>query len=160
MSDSKISPQLLAPLPSSASQQVLPKGFSQPKRRGPGRPKKSESYQALRGPRPSSIGANATSSSKSLAPPILTPHHALCELESTDHRQLQASAALALAEIGLADTALTSLIRLNRGSSYLDHVVSNPHHSSTVGNAAPQPAKTSGLPSDLVWFYPQASSGL
>jgi hypothetical protein len=113
----------LVPIPSSSHQQALPSGFSQPKRRGVGRPRKADSYQNLRKPRGSSKPA----------PPAYGPDPLLTQLESDDPRSIHHGFSEADGSLGTAAKDHSDLIRLDRGSCYLDHVISAPHHASTYG---------------------------
>lgn len=115
----------IVPLASSSHQQALPAGFSQPKRRGVGRPRKADSYKNLRKPR--NTGKPAL--------PGYAPDPGLTQLESDDPHVLAASASPNECSLGTADIAHSKLIRLNRGSSYMDHVMSAPHHASAIGIA-------------------------
>jgi hypothetical protein len=117
-------PSALVPLPSAQSLQVLPAGFSQPKKRGVGRPRKADSYASLRGPR----GSSKTTPLKQLVPTA-----ALTALQSRDPLALPARSDTGPTMEGIADAPLTQAIRLRRGASYLDHVISDPHHTSTEG---------------------------
>jgi hypothetical protein len=117
-------PSALKPLPSGPSLQALPAGFSQPKRRGVGRPRKADSYASLRGPR---------GSAKIAPKPKLIPDAALAALQSSDPLALPPRVDSGPIMEGVADASLTQAIRLQRGASYLDHVISDPHHASTAG---------------------------